>query len=847
MGSVFSKICPDDNHDSKHQSAAGNAQQAEVTTASMRTKDGAEEPLLRQTTDDEREDYRAYSPRESGAGATAGSRGSDAVKHQPNNNNYETRGEPNRVTRTSEVLKNHKSFPSRSGGSAAKSLKDYELLAFLGQGSFAEVTLARHKSTRQLFAIKKISKRKIKEAGSVEQTFTERQILASLKHPFLVRLHQAFQSASDLYFVLQFAHGGDFRTFLQMFRANTLPRHPAYHPQSVVALLQNHNAADTEQHRAFLPQNMPSLSSQNDGCIPLDYIFFYAVEVAIALIHLHEHGFIYRDLKPENILMQRDGHIMLTDFGVAKQYITAAEGHQKQEQQQLHGGCGKRSDEHERRENFVGTREYMSPEILQGAPHDKQTDWWSYGCWLHEMAIGKGPFDGARSEYELYQSVVESPNLEDRVRNGMMSCCVLPDRYQKVTCATPPSLAPSAASVDGFPSADHIIQNHRDPEVGGQPQDHLPQDPSAAAAESVVNDSLAIEMARKDRNAEVCEHLMSLIVQLLCRDPARRLGGPIVLEHPFFRLPCWQSRFDCFIPTTSVPIAAGGEARILTEKFTTKAVEPPYIPRLRGNEDLHCFPCAVACSESCFATKAKRVSAASNQNDHQGPKPSDELFEFMLSIDGGPSNDSLRFHQEQQPQLPAASSSKQHYYDADAATTIESNIVNQSIVRAPDDDAPLSSESAGADGGETDRDYIVKPADSLVGIAYVVEAPDDDDDGVNRWNASQSIQAFNRSPAAFDGFSVAFFGSSRPGSMRYLNSHRSMGSSESSMRSPRGDGDHLYDAGGGGGHHAHRFPFVLPRQRSTSNGTTGGGGSSGGAGGGAFANFTYQEASALSA
>ncbi|CUG35280.1 serine-threonine protein kinase, putative [Bodo saltans] len=614
MGSIFSKLCPDDSHENTQKKTDGNAQQ-DVTTASMRTKDGAEEPLLRQTTDEAREDYRAYSPRESGVSNTAGAggRSSNSIKKQPNHSNATntTDGEHHHTTRTSEVLKNHKSFQTRSGGSAAKSLKDYELLAFLGQGSFAEVTLARHKSTRQLFAIKKISKRKIKEAGSVEQTFTERQILASLKHPFLVRLHQAFQSASDLYFVLQFAHGGDFRTFLQMFRADTLPRHPALQSQH------QHSDATTTRDNGCHHTTMSSLSSQKDGCLPLDYVFFYAVEVAIALIHLHEHGFIYRDLKPENILMQRDGHIMLTDFGVAKQYMTVTEAQQQKQQQQHrnrsstngHVGGPPRSDEQERKENFVGTREYMSPEILQGAPHDKQTDWWSYGCWLHEMAVGRGPFDGARSEYELYQNVVETPDLEEKVRSGMLSCCVLP--MTTTSHATPPSLFSSPASTDGFPSsADQTVQHHRDPsELNGTA--------AAVASSSVANDSLVMEMARKERNAEVCENLMSLIVHLLCRDPSRRLGGPAVLEHPFFRLPCWQSRFDCFAPTTTVSVADGGEIRLTVEKFTAKVVEPPYIPRLRGNEDLHCFPCAVACSESCFATKAKRAAATLQNNDHE--------------------------------------------------------------------------------------------------------------------------------------------------------------------------------------------------------------------------------------
>ncbi|RNC50605.1 putative serine/threonine protein kinase, putative,protein kinase, partial [Trypanosoma cruzi] len=126
----------------------------------------------------------------------------------------EAQGQSERISEVKQDTLANKT--ERDGASsAARSLKGYELIAYLGKGAFAEVTLARHKATQKLFALKKISKRKVREEGCVQRTFTERQLLASLKHPYLVKLYQAFQSRTHLYLVLEFAQGGDMYFFLE--------------------------------------------------------------------------------------------------------------------------------------------------------------------------------------------------------------------------------------------------------------------------------------------------------------------------------------------------------------------------------------------------------------------------------------------------------------------------------------------------------------------------------------------------------------------------------------------------------------------------------------------------------
>ncbi|CBZ23211.1 putative protein kinase [Leishmania mexicana MHOM/GT/2001/U1103] len=144
---------------------------------------------------------------------------------------------------------------------------------------------------------------------------------------------------------------------------------------------------------------------------PLRLIAFYAVEVALVLQYLHREGFLYRDLKPENILMRSDGHVMLTDFGVAKYRKGAAimpsgsgDGAHGEVASSPSSGAGAGTDG--RANSFTGTTQYMSPEMLRGQPHDSRTDWWSYGCLLFEWANGRKAFN-AQNQFALFRSIVE--------------------------------------------------------------------------------------------------------------------------------------------------------------------------------------------------------------------------------------------------------------------------------------------------------------------------------------------------------------------------------------------------------------------------------------------------------
>lgn len=161
-------------------------------------------------------------------------------------------------------------------GTAVVSPSDFELLKVLGQGSFGKVFLVRKLTGHDagtLYAMKVLRKATLKIRDRV-RTKMERNILADVDHPFIVKLHYAFQTEGKLYLILEFLRGGDL----------------------------------------FSRLSKEIMFTEED-------VKFYLAELALALGHLHSLGIIYRDLKPENVLLDEQGHIKLTDFGLSKESI----------------------------------------------------------------------------------------------------------------------------------------------------------------------------------------------------------------------------------------------------------------------------------------------------------------------------------------------------------------------------------------------------------------------------------------------------------------------------------------------------------------------------------------------
>uniref|UniRef100_A0A671LB57 non-specific serine/threonine protein kinase n=1 Tax=Sinocyclocheilus anshuiensis TaxID=1608454 RepID=A0A671LB57_9TELE len=161
-------------------------------------------------------------------------------------------------------------------GSEKADTRQFELCKVLGQGSFGKVFLVKkitEPDAGQLYAMKVLKKATLKVRDRM-RTKMERDILVEVNHPFIVKLHYAFQTEGKLYLILDFLRGGDLFTRL----------------------------------------SKEVMFTEED-------VKFYLAELALALDHLHGLGIIYRDLKPENILLDNDGHIKLTDFGLSKESI----------------------------------------------------------------------------------------------------------------------------------------------------------------------------------------------------------------------------------------------------------------------------------------------------------------------------------------------------------------------------------------------------------------------------------------------------------------------------------------------------------------------------------------------
>lgn len=113
---------------------------------------------------------------------------------------------------------------------------------------------------------------------------------------------------------------------------------------------------------------------------------FYTAEIVCALEYLHDKGIIHRDLKPENILLSEDMHIQITDFGTAK--VLSSDTRQA------------------RANSFVGTAQYVSPELLTEKSACKSSDLWALGCIVYQLVAGLPPFR-AGNEYLIFQKIIK--------------------------------------------------------------------------------------------------------------------------------------------------------------------------------------------------------------------------------------------------------------------------------------------------------------------------------------------------------------------------------------------------------------------------------------------------------
>merc|ERR1711915_879064 len=192
-------------------------------------------------------------------------------------------------------------------------LERLEVRKTIGTGTFARVCLCHHAPSSSYFALKILSLHEVVRLNQVEHTKNEKNILQEVRHPFLVPLLWSSIDNRHIYFLFPYVSGGELFSILRKAKK-----------------------------------------------FPLPTTLFYAAEIVSALSYLHSLNIIYRDLKPENILIDREGHVIITDFGFAKKVL-------------------------DRTWTLCGTPDYLAPEIIQSKGHTKAVDWWALGILIYEI------------------------------------------------------------------------------------------------------------------------------------------------------------------------------------------------------------------------------------------------------------------------------------------------------------------------------------------------------------------------------------------------------------------------------------------------------------------------------
>jgi eukaryotic-like serine/threonine-protein kinase len=203
--------------------------------------------------------------------------------------------------------------------------KRYRIMRKLGSGGMANVYLAEDQELGRRVAIKILNDRHAGDEQFIERFRREAKNAAGLSHPNIVSIYDRGEAEGTYYIAMEYLDGRSLKELI-------LSRGPA----------------------------------------PVSVAVDYARQMLGALRFAHRNGIIHRDIKPHNVLVDAEGHLKVTDFGIAR------------------AGASQMTEEG----SIIGTAQYLSPEQARGTQVDQTSDLYSLGIVLYEMLTGQVPFTG---------------------------------------------------------------------------------------------------------------------------------------------------------------------------------------------------------------------------------------------------------------------------------------------------------------------------------------------------------------------------------------------------------------------------------------------------------------------